>query len=416
MRSFLTLLLFLLPFTLSAQDITSLDNVIIDSGKVEFKLQYKSDKADYSKAIRMLTNQVKAEPKNAELHYYLGYALDKFNTNDGNDIHKMSLPLTRQSSEQFEEVIRLEPEFKGEIFILDPYSKITSVWGSLAMAYMHRKQTDSAVWALKEGKKRGGFIEPALEYGRQMMSSCDKDAILVTYGDLVTYGCLYLQLVEQLRTDVAPLDVNLLNTKWYPHMVKDQGKIAMDYEHDELDSVEWVDWSIDTVHITDPKDSNNRFYWELRATYQDAYLLRSDVFLFNILYENYFRKPFCYNTGSDSSYNLFLAKYFTDQGLVDRVNFTPAKNFTVTPLLKTYNLDKMDPLAIKRSPDVIKLLSNYRWTYVYNIYRLHENNEIKQARALLAEMDRKFPMSKLPNSSELLQEYIDDIRSTLSKK
>src|SRR6185295_9169568 len=98
---------------------------------------------------------------------------DRLNSSDAVTMIMSSKVMTVKASEQFEEVNRLQPDYRGELAILDPYAKLASIWGSLAMAYLYRNQPDSARWAFKEGKKRGGFIEPILEFNRQLLNSCD---------------------------------------------------------------------------------------------------------------------------------------------------------------------------------------------------------------------------------------------------
>ena len=89
MRPFITIIsFFILPLCFS-QVTTSVETVIVDSGKYEFKLQAKKDTADYSKAFRILSNQVKQNPKNAEFRYFLGYAIDRLNADDGKGMFQL---------------------------------------------------------------------------------------------------------------------------------------------------------------------------------------------------------------------------------------------------------------------------------------------------------------------------------------
>ena len=219
-KVFITIISILSSTFCFSQVTTTAETTIVDSGKYEFKLQAKKDMADYSKAFRILTNQVKLNPKNAEYRYFLGYAIDRINADDGKGMFQLKKEMTIKASEEFEEVNRLEPIYKGELFILDPYAKLTSIWGSLAEAYLNRKLADSAKWAFSEGKKRGGFIDPILDFNRQLLNSCDKNAILVTYGDNITIPIWYLQTIENYRTDITVVDANLINTIWYPKYLK----------------------------------------------------------------------------------------------------------------------------------------------------------------------------------------------------
>jgi hypothetical protein len=203
MRPSFTIIFIFISIFCFSQVTTTIQTVIVDSGKYEFKQQTQSQTPDYTAAYRILTNQVKLNPKNAELRYFLGYTIDRLNADDGKGMSQLKKEMTIKASEQFEEVNRLEPIYKGELFILDPYAKLASIWGSLAEAYLNRKLIDSAKWAFLEGKKRGGFIEPILEFNRQLLNSCGKNCILVTYGDNITIPIWFLQTIENFRSDIT---------------------------------------------------------------------------------------------------------------------------------------------------------------------------------------------------------------------
>ncbi|WP_118972319.1 glycosyltransferase family 117 protein [Taibaiella koreensis] len=54
----------------------------------------------------------------------------------------------------------------------------------------------------------------ARDHAYNMLMSCDKNAILITYGDNDTYPLWYLQEIEGVRTDVRIINYNLLGTDW----------------------------------------------------------------------------------------------------------------------------------------------------------------------------------------------------------
>jgi hypothetical protein len=402
-----------------SQVTTSVETVIVDSGKYEFKLQAKKDTADYSKAYRILTNQVKLNPKNAEFRYFLGYAIDRLNADDGKGMFQLKKEMTIKASEQFEEVNRLEPVYKGELFILDPYAKLTSIWGSLAEAYLNRKVIDSAKWSFSEGKKRGGFIEPILEFNRQLLNSCDSNAILVTYGDNITIPIWYLQTIENYRTDITVVDANLVNTIWYPKYLKAERNLKISFSDAVIDTIEYKQWQSQQVTVVNPIDTTQVFSWELRPTYMDNYILKGDRILFDIFQQNYFTRPIYFNNNSDSSYNLFLSPYLVDEGLVNRVTtkiFDYKTNVvTVSKNLYNYNIDKVKKDDIVKSRDAAIVLNGFRWSYFNNVYHLVTQANYKKAKELIKLMNEKFKTDKLPFTSVEVEKYFADFFQQVDK-
>lgn len=395
-----------------SQVTTTVETVIVDSGKYEFKLQSKKDTADYSKAFRILSNQVMLNPNNAEYRYFLGYTIDRLNAYDGKGMFQLKKEMTIKASEQFEEVNRLEPIYKGELYILDPYAKLTSIWGSLAESYLYRKLIDSAKWAFSEGKKRGGFIEPFLEFNRQLLNSCDSNAILITYGDNVTIPIWYLQTIENYRTDITVVDANLINSIWYPKYLKVERNLKMSYTDADIDTIDYKQWQSQLVTVINPIDTTQNFSWELRPTYMDNFILKGDRILFDIFQQNFFNRPIYFNNNSDSSYNLFLSPYLLDEGLVNRVT-TKIIDYntdvvTVSKNLYNYNIDKIKKDDISKSRDAVILLNGFRWAYFNNVYHFVTQGNYDKAKKLIKLMNDKFNTEKLPFTSVEVEKYFDD--------
>lgn len=419
MRPFIIIISVFISTLSFSQVTTSVETVIVDSGKYEFKLQAKKDTADYSKAYRILTIQVKLNPKNAEFRYFLGYTIDRLNADDGKGMFQLKKEMTIKASEQFEEVNRLEPVYKGELFILDPYAKLTSIWGSLAEAYLNRKLIDSAKWAFSEGKKRGGFIESILEFNRQLINSCDSNAILVTYGDNITIPIWYLQTIENYRTDITVVDANLINTIWYPKYLKAERNLKISFSDAVIDTIEYKQWQSQQVTVSNPFDTTQKFSWELRPTYMDNYILKGDRILLDIFEQNFYTRPIYFNNNSDSSYNLFLSPYLVDEGLVNRV--TPSIFDYRTDIVKvsknlyTYNIDKVQKEDIAKSRDAAIVLNGFRWAYFNNVYHLVTQANYEKAKELIKLMGDKFNTEKLPFTSAEVEKYFADFFQQVDK-
>jgi hypothetical protein len=92
--------------------------------------------------------------------------------------------------------------------------------------------------------RSGRYI--ARDLGKNYLNSCEKNAILFTYGDNDTFPLWYVQDVENVRPDVRICNVTLLNGDWYIDQMKrkvytsDPLPIKMDiskYENDVRNSI-----------------------------------------------------------------------------------------------------------------------------------------------------------------------------------
>jgi hypothetical protein len=387
---------------------------LLDSGKAEFKRQLAEQTSNYTKAFGLFTEAVKRQPDNAEARYFLGYTIDRLNASDGSMMHLSKKQLTLKASEQFERVNALQRTYQGEILLLDPYSKLSSIWGSLAAAYLTQNNPDSAKWAFAEGKKRGGFIEPILEYNRQLLNSCEKNAILVTAGDNITIPAWYLQTIEKFRTDITIVDAGLINAGWYPKYLKNSLHLKMQLSDTEIDTIEYRPWTPKAISIKNPDDSTQVFNWTLKPTYFDQYILKGDRILLDIIQQNLYNRTFYFSGGPDSTYNLFLTDYLIDDGIVSKLILHKNDKTTPTTILSknlySYNIDKLDGQEIVKSKDAILALNGFRWTFYGNSYFLYSKGQKAEAKKLLEVMELKFSTRKLPYYTPELQKGVEELK------
>ena len=387
--------------------------VLLDRAKTLFKTegslnQEELDKFDYYPIVSMLEKVIELNPQDTEARYFLGYAYSRINSKDGRSLVNMDLELLYKSSEQFEKIIELTPKYTGEIIALDPYSKLTAEWGSMAMSYWHNNVADSATWAFREGKKRGGFSDFILEMSRNILDFCSKNAILISSGDNFSIPLWYLQIVENFRTDVAVVDISLLNAIWYPAFLSNSEIVAFDISNEELNTLEYTEWTDSIVSI-------NNFSWTVKPSYYEEYLLRGDRVFLSLLKENRFQRELYFTVGFIESQRLSLKEYLSPFIIVDKLSISDK----TLPSFKDYEKNISQLLSLSRLLNLNSSDEHKMFDYFIRLNLLNKadgyliNNENKKTKELVKLLDIFADGSKFPFYSDDLKRYVDYIRQNM---
>jgi hypothetical protein len=302
-------------------------DTLLNRGKAQFKSGL--EKPDYKSAVNNLQKAVTLNPGSAEAHYFLGYAYSRVNSNDASAIPKMRLPLVEQASAEFEQVNTLTPLYTGEIVTLDPYSKITSEWGALALSYLAKatkkdNKKDSVKWAFKAGKTRGGFDDFILAINRSVLNHCSTNSILMVSGDDYIFPLYYLQIIEKLRTDVTIVNISMLNTDWYPRFIERTTPLKFGINEPALDTLNYKHWADSTINI--PVDQTTTvFSWILKPTFKEHFIQRGDRLFLSLLQENKFKRDVYFTKSITSDEQLGLNDNLLLYPVVNKINATNEK-------------------------------------------------------------------------------------------
>ncbi|MDB5273326.1 MAG: tetratricopeptide repeat protein [Chitinophagaceae bacterium] len=410
MKIFFFLFTFIVTTAAFAQlreDYVNFDS-LLNRGKAEFRKPF--NKQDYKAAIINLKKAAVLNPDDPEVHYFLGYAYSRLNSSDGKGMTNMNLALTKQSSEEFEYLNQLTPRYMGDIVVLDPYSKLTAEWGSMAMCYLYNNKPDSAMWAFQEGKRRGGFSDFFLAINRYILNHCSKQAILLSSGDDLTMCLWYLQVVENYRKEVSVINVGLLNTIWYPQMIRDKALAPFDKPRAVIDTMEYQSWKDSLVWVRN-KYANKRFSWTLRPTSFDHYLQRSDRLLLSMLRANEFEQDVFFTVGFDKKEQLSLSDRLLPMILLDKININKEAPYDN----KKYVAEMTAALATlksinKNSADEMAFVDRLRSDLVIHLEESHEANNKIVVKQLFKLLDTYFPEQIFPYSSKETKKYVDHLR------
>jgi len=380
-------------------------SILLDSGKVI--LNQRESYSDYEIAVNILEQAVELNPSDSEARYFLGYAYSRLNSPDGASIPNIRASLTQKSSQQFEKIIQGSTPYTGELIILDPYSKITSEWGSLALHYLYQHDIDSVKFALTEGKKRGGFSDMYLELARLSLKTCSKNSILFTTGDNVTFPLIYLQIIDNYRTDVSVINVDLLESIWYPNYLSGLEHDLFKFNNSSQDSISYSVWSDSLIKV-------NNYSWTIKPSYEDSYLLRKDLILLSILKSNEFKRTIYFSKGFEPNSMLSLNDLLTKGVFNDQLTFETnswigysenkkqlKKLLTALSSVNKYSIDELESLDYRR------IMALSRVKYLISI------EQYKQAETLLNIIDKDFNESNYPFQKDSQVGYINYLRTKI---
>ena len=217
--------------------------------------------------------------------------------------------------------------------------------------------------------RSGNFV--AWDYSYNILQSCGPNGIIFTNGDNDTFPLWYLQEVEKVRTDVAVVNLSLLNTPWYIKQWRDKRPketkfIDMsDPQIDKLTSTlqQWETREMQIPVYNDPKNKEGYIEWEMKPTYAGQALRVQDMMIMKIIDDAAWRVPIYFAVTVSQNNRIGLDQYLDMQGL--------------TFQLKSHKTKPVD--TEKMFANLMTDIGNNDWSTDFKHEEFYEyNNAIKQ--------------------------------------
>ncbi|KAA3620450.1 MAG: hypothetical protein DWQ05_00480 [Calditrichaeota bacterium] len=372
---------------------------------------------DYRQAVTLLEKALQSAPEDAELHYFLGQAYRQMQFADGGHINKLNLKLGEKASAHFRKTIALSPNYEGQTFVVGPYSKIQSIWGATGMAYVESGDIDNAVIAFKRGRDEGGFYPAIMEYNKNIMASCEPNAILFTNGDNDTYPMWYLQLVDSYRRDITVVNLSLLNVPWYIKQLKNTypfgtNPLAIEFDDEKIENLKAQKWATQTVEIAAQPGNENPVHWSLAPTIADKGVRVQDLMVMHILKANNWQRPVYFSATVAEINKINLNDYLSYEGLVFRFSDRmqePAQEKLQKNCFDVYTYTGVEDKHFQYVKELHSMFGNYRSGFLSLADHYSATGRSAEVTKTLDFMNKKLPENLFPWSNPNMKAEMENL-------
>ena len=326
MKRVLTLILL---FSISG--VFAQENTLKDVALKEFKKEH------YDKAISLLEQALVSFPEDAEIYYYLGF-FNHYRAYDSRPLKGYDLSYSKRIFEYLEKAIDLKPNYGDAKYF---YGAECSANAFVSMQNFDLKQLK---YFYKLAYDKGAYPEWLLEFGRNMLTSCDKNAILFTGGNADFDVCSYLQLHKNFRKDITIIPIGNIDRPWYVKFLKEGlvggvRKITLNLSDQQIFDIHPFKWDTTTVAIPIPLQTRDKYKLGTNYTMQwtvepdlssernhskiagekskkRTYLSPRRAVLLQIVEDNFPRRPIYFSNGTNPFFYAGLDTFFQNCGLV----------------------------------------------------------------------------------------------------
>lgn len=221
---------------------------------------------------------------------------------------------------------------------------------------------ESSKWAMYS--RSGNYIP--FDYAYNILQSCEKDAILFTYGDNDTFPLWCLQDVYGVRRDIRVVILSLANIGWYIEQLKnkepwgakkialpsfsdeslnapEQSRLAPQFRREtgEIISVPLTP-EIARIITGDSSRGATTLAWRMTGSFAqggDKYLTVADQVALDIVRSNINSRPVYFSVTVPESSRIGLAEHLIGEGMAMRVTPDPQRP-TGSPLEDPLNLER----------------------------------------------------------------------------
>ena len=328
----------ILSILFSGLNLYSQDTSLKEKALDEFKNEH------YDNAIKILEKAVKEKPNDAEIYYYLGF-FNHYRAYDSRPLNGYDFSYSEKIFEYLDKAIELDPNYGNAKYF---YGAECS---GNAFQAMQNYNLEKLEYFYKLAYDKGAYPKWLLEYGKNMLASCDKNAILFMGGNADFDICSYLQLHQNYRTDITIIPIGNIDRPWYIKFLK-RGlkgavkKINVNLTENQIDDIHPFKWKTTTVKI--PLSTKLKEKYKLSLDYKMKWEVKPDLssnrkhskiesekakkrtfisprraLLLQIIDDNFKERPIFFSNATSPIFFAGLDDFFQNFGLISKL--TPIK-------------------------------------------------------------------------------------------
>ncbi|MDB5282740.1 MAG: hypothetical protein JWO06_1815 [Bacteroidota bacterium] len=289
-----------------------------------------------------------------------------------------------------------------ETYIGDIYNEYSNEAMTSYLDVAYYQNTKEAANDIKPGLY-GPFI---ISFAKNLLNSCEPNAILFTQGDNDTYPLYYVQASMGFRKDVLVVNINLLSTSRYINFLRlgvyDAKPLPVTLKPEEYSGT-----NLDYVRKDDKLYSKLLKATSLDLSPAKGLLEKNDVILLDMIGTNLWKRPINFSATMAPEYFLGMEKYLTAEGMTYRLNpdiKSDAQFCYNAPMNVSFNCDyfnkKFEATNWKTQPErdvnVGRMTANYRAVISKTCEALVKEKRLKEAKDLMDMSFSSFPDSVIP--------------------
>jgi len=376
---------------------------------------------NYSRALELIRLAIANNPNDAENYYYLAYFLH-YECVD-------AVPGPDCGRAKSDEIIRhLEDALQRNPALTDPYYVISLEYGIRAREELFAGNLTGALEQLRIARTKNGLPDWLIEYGKNVLRSCEQSAILFISGEAEANAILYAQAIDRFRMDVTVVPVPLLNQPLFVSLLK---KGIRDYlvpapiswSEQQILAARPFPWKTRNIEIPGMGGQILSFPAGSDITIESRpHLSLAKAAIIEIVRTNRWRRSIHFSLAAPPWSYTELTRSLEIFGLTLRlvpvagsgqgfaVNIGPTENV----LLDAMNFSSLTTLKDRYVSQAAILLNSYRDVYLQVIHTHMANQHTEEARRAMDAMDRNVPDDILP-LSEAWQEFVSGLRRKLKQ-